>query len=292
MPFILGLKEVARPAKVKEAFGEYKLSNPIDSLINKELTPEQKKLFITNKYVDKMIDAELIVLNEQILIIVKNVTTRSIKLIWDEASFVDLEGHSSRIIHGGTKLIEKEKAQVPSIIAPNAKINDVVTPADNIFWDVPYDGGGKWKYKTLIKVENKDKEKQLEQLKEIYIGKTVQLILPLKIEDVTNEYIFTFVIEDIIGKTSDSSSCFIVTACTGVNSYELNTFYHFRDRILLGNNPGNSFIQSYYKHSPAMAEWLSKKKILKYLIRYLIIHPVARIINLYFAIAHKNNNSK
>tara|TARA_B100000749_G_C17999800_1_gene290852 strand:+ start:213 stop:410 length:198 start_codon:yes stop_codon:yes gene_type:complete len=30
-----------------------------------------------------------------------------------------------------------------------------------------------------------------------FIGKTVQVLLPLKIEDIVNEYIFSFTIEDV-----------------------------------------------------------------------------------------------
>ncbi len=33
-----------------------------------------------------------------------------------------------------------------------------------------------------------------------YIGKSVRVLIPLKIEEVTNEYMFTFKVEDFIKK--------------------------------------------------------------------------------------------
>jgi hypothetical protein len=41
---------------------------------------------------------------------------------------------------------------------------------------------------------------ELNTLKSSYIGKVVKVLLPIKIEDTTNEYLFTFKIEDFVTK--------------------------------------------------------------------------------------------
>jgi hypothetical protein len=42
--------------------------------------------------------------------------------------------------------------------------------------------------------------KELDDLKSLYVGKVVKISLPIKIEETTNEYLFTFKIEDFVTK--------------------------------------------------------------------------------------------
>ncbi|MBF0292099.1 MAG: hypothetical protein HQK86_08080 [Nitrospinae bacterium] len=58
----------------------------------------------------------------------------AIVINWDESAYINPKGLSRRIIHGGIKLINKEKTQAPTVIPPKSRITDVIIPADNLVW--------------------------------------------------------------------------------------------------------------------------------------------------------------
>ena len=74
--------------------------------------------------------------------------------------------------------------------------------------------------------------------------------------------------------TSSSSSgggggCFIATAAFG--SYiapEVMALREFRDRVLLTNSPGKTFVEWYYRVSPAVAAFISEHDPLKIAVRW------------------------
>ena len=57
--------------------------------------------------------------------------------------------------------------------------------------------------------------------------------------------------------TNEEGGCFIATAAFGNYSHpSVVSLREFRDRILLKNNLGKRLIQSYYKWSPPLADWI------------------------------------
>ena len=129
-------------------------------------------------YVDNVI--ELVVANSEkdFSVILKNVDSHSIKIIWDEASYVDNLGLTSKVIHGETKFLEKEHSQPPTTVLSGAKLVDFICPSSNIKFDIEKNI---WQVAPLFPTEF-----MLEDLGE------VKLMLPIQIEDVVNEYVFVF----------------------------------------------------------------------------------------------------
>ncbi len=64
---------------------------------------------------------------------VKNKTDYKIKILWDEAVIIT-NGAQSTIIHNGTKFIDKDKTQIPSIILGNTSIVEYFTISNQIYW--------------------------------------------------------------------------------------------------------------------------------------------------------------
>lgn len=118
--------------------------------------------------------------------VLENKSQHSIKIIWNEAAFVDLNGETSKIMHIGTKYIDREKDQPATTIIKGAKIDDVATPTRYVYFDNGYTigyntlGGG-WKVRSILPKAYQGKE----------IGE-VRLMLPIQIKDVINEYTFIF----------------------------------------------------------------------------------------------------
>lgn len=120
---------------------------------------------------------------EQFIFSLKNKSQNSLKIVWDDAAFVNNKNESSKIIHQGIKYIDANKPQSPTIIPKGAEINDLIAPTDRIAY---YDGkySKSWYSKTMIEGANRY-DKDID-------GQCVQVLLPIEIRGVLNEYIFTF----------------------------------------------------------------------------------------------------
>jgi hypothetical protein len=64
---------------------------------------------------------------------VKNKSEYKIKIVWDEAVIIT-NGIQSTILHGGTKFIDKEKTQLPTVILGNTSIKEFFTISNNVYW--------------------------------------------------------------------------------------------------------------------------------------------------------------
>ena len=114
------------------------------------------------------------------------------KINWDNAAWVNPEGVSSRVIHSGVRLMDRNSPQSPSIIVRNGKLTDIIIPSDNIYYESGQYGG--WRYLGLIhhtNVMSMDMQAELSKANS-YIGKTCGVLLPIEMEGVQNDYIFTF----------------------------------------------------------------------------------------------------
>ena len=72
-------------------------------------------------------------------------------------------------------------------------MNDVIIPTDNIYFVSGQYGG--WRELNLFNF--KLDTNNLDISKQAVVGKSVKILLPVVIEDVKNEYVFEFKIEDI-----------------------------------------------------------------------------------------------
>lgn len=139
-------------------------------------------------YNDSIIDITIYGTKEEFKFTLQNISNHSLKLIWDEAVFVGIDGATSKVMHVGVKYSEREKSQPASVIIKGAKIEDLATPTVNVYYDegtyLPYTGktiGNGWKTKSM--------------LPSIYSGKEageIRLMLPIQVKDVVNEYTFVF----------------------------------------------------------------------------------------------------
>lgn len=139
-------------------------------------------------YNDSIIDITIYGTKEEFKFTLQNISNHSLKLIWDEAVFVGLDGATSKVMHVGVKYSEREKSQPASVIIKGAKIDDLATPTANVYYDegtyLRYSGqtiGNGWKTKSM--------------LPSIYRGKDageIRLMLPIQVKDVVNEYTFVF----------------------------------------------------------------------------------------------------
>ncbi|MGC1391972.1 MAG: hypothetical protein WA816_13130 [Bacteroidales bacterium] len=181
----VGLQEVESPKNVKEQFGETKVVNFQDNGVTKY------------SYEDGLIKIIWLPLNTEFSFLLLNKSDHSMKIIWDEAVYVNENGLSQKVFHSGIKYTDRNNSQPPTTIVKGASIEDLVMPTDNAYF-VGGEYGG-WREKPLF-INYSSTSEGLTALTSSYIGKVVKVLLPIKIEETTNEYLFTFKVEDFVKK--------------------------------------------------------------------------------------------
>ena len=123
---------------------------------------------------------------EQFNFELKNISPHSLKVIWNEAAFVGLDGSTSKIMHNGVKYSQREGDQPASTIIKGAKLDDLACPTTNVYYDegvtIGYSTiGNGWKTRSMLPSEYRGKE-----------AGEIRLMLPIQVKDVVNEYTFVF----------------------------------------------------------------------------------------------------
>jgi hypothetical protein len=146
-------------------------------------------------YEDSQIKIIWLPLNTQFNFTLINKSSHTMKIIWDDGVYVNENGNCLKILHNGVQNINKNNSQLSTIIVKGANIDDAVAPIDNVYLQSGQYGG--LNVSSLFKntVMSTD---EFYILKNIYVGKIVKILLPIKINDIVNEYIFYFKIDDIL----------------------------------------------------------------------------------------------
>lgn len=186
--YSIGLSSVESPSDAKQQFGETKVVNFKDGETNKY------------RYEDDYIEIVWFVGTTQLNFELRNKSGHTIKINWDDVSFVDITGQVCRVMHSGVKYTERNNSQPATTIPKNAKISDLLLPTENVYYVSPtrYTSGG-WREKNLIPSFYNSKE-ALNSGAPKYVGLKMQVLMPIMIENVQNDYTFEFNIEEWINK--------------------------------------------------------------------------------------------
>lgn len=163
--YIIKLSKVQKPANSKIQRGEISIQD-----VNNNSLYSDNFVIITLGFTEKSIS--LFILNR---------TDYSMKLLWDEASFITPSGKAQRVIHNGIRLADKSQPQAPSVIPGHSTINDSITPAENITYSSYL---LEWITSPLL--DNLNRKGTYSD------NSSCSLLLPIQISGVTNEYTFIF----------------------------------------------------------------------------------------------------
>jgi hypothetical protein len=151
---------------------------------------------------DEMVRIKWLPRPDDIVLVVHNKAFGPLKIVWDEARFVDEKGINHRLIHSGIGYEKRNDSQPSTIVAGKDTIEDFVHPVDYFQWE---EGKGKksskqqgyWKRDAFVPTEIKGTAEELRVKAEPFVGKTFQVILALQIDDVRNDYACTFKINKV-----------------------------------------------------------------------------------------------
>ena len=102
----------------------------------------------------------------------------SIQIDWEKAVYINPYGARKRVIHGGILYERKSDPQKPSIIRKGETLSDHLLPAENV--NVYLYGSGGFTVYPLFSTRE--------------YGKSARLLLPLNINGIENDYIFSIVL--------------------------------------------------------------------------------------------------
>lgn len=162
--FVAALTKVEKPSNPDVRYG--KTTNVTEKDITKY------------SYEDNFIDILIFASKTQFIFILKNVSDNTLKIVWNEAVFVDVDGSTSKVMHSGIKYSQREADQPASTIIKGAKLEDLAAPTDKVYYSEILK---KWESKSLYANASKKVE-----------GQTIKLMLPIQVKEVVNEYIFEF----------------------------------------------------------------------------------------------------
>lgn len=161
--YISTLVKVEKPKNASERYGEVK-------------TVEEKGV-TKYSFEDELIDIIIFGGSSQFIFKLTNKSQSSIKVVWDDAVFVDYTGSTSKVMHSGIKYSQREASQPASTIIRGASLEDIACPTSNV------------RYSDVLK------EWVTDSMYPKSVGKDpqqIRLMLPIQIKDVVNEYVFIF----------------------------------------------------------------------------------------------------
>jgi hypothetical protein len=192
----ISLGQVERPAEAKERYGNQEIYT---------IEGDGGKYY----FEDKMIRIGWAVTAKDIAFVLENKTDYSIRIIWDEAAYVDMNGFSHRVMHSGVKYIDRANTQAPTVVVRRGSVSDIVVPTDYILNLGEYG----WKEGDILPNSSRDPDnKRLINKAKEYLGKKIQVLLPLQIQDTVIDYIFVFTIESVKEINSRSGDMRIVAS--------------------------------------------------------------------------------
>lgn len=114
--------------------------------------------------------------NEAIPIRIRNKTSSTLRLLWDEVVFIDTDGEESRVMHLGIRSMERDRSMPASIIAAGSTLTDQITPINRVRYAERRHGGLRTETSALLSRTN---------LRE---GASIGLLLPFEVDGQRMEY--------------------------------------------------------------------------------------------------------
>ena len=169
--YVVNLSAVESPENAKVQFGETKVVTFTEGDVQKY------------RYEDDYINIVWFVGYKQFDFSLTNKTDHTIKINWDDISYVDMNSNVGRMMHSGVKYTDRNNSQPATSIPRKASVTDILLPTDNVYWASGQYGG--WRETPLIPYTYSNGGAE---------GKTMTILMPIMIENVQNDYTFEFLI--------------------------------------------------------------------------------------------------
>jgi hypothetical protein len=147
----------------------------------KKASPDRSLIFE-----DENVLIQFMVTQSGIDFIMKNKSVGPIKIDWDQAAYVDVMSKSHKVLHAGVRYMERDKPQAPTIVPPNANVEELIFPTDYVNFVSGLYGG--WTKDPLFPDGPAAKP---------YKGQSFSVFMPIEVRGTIKNYAFDFVIEEV-----------------------------------------------------------------------------------------------
>lgn len=173
------LVEVQRSASAQARFGDIKIS------------PDPAKGFLMAE--DQLMRIIWTGPDDQLEFDVLNKSDTPVKILWDDAAYVDITGQSRRVIHSGVKLVDRNSPQMPSVITSKGRLNDIVYPSDSVRYYSSQYGSG-WSQQPMFPClrERRSCTDLERKLVTAHTGLDYRVLLPVEAGKESYPYTFVF----------------------------------------------------------------------------------------------------
>ncbi|MCL3851446.1 hypothetical protein M1P97_09125 [Parabacteroides sp. GYB001] len=146
--------------------------NDNDASLNNEIGDNN---FNISSYSDSKIDVSWIFHPTHLSFTLLNKGNSTIKVLWDDAAFIDGSNSSHPVFHNGITINDRDKEQKPTSIVKKSQIDDRILLSDKVGYMKVV---GRWVFSYINEI--------------VKDGEEMKVLLPLEINGEINEYLFTF----------------------------------------------------------------------------------------------------
>lgn len=118
---------------------------------------------------------------------ITNKSEKTIRLIWDEAVYIDNNRKVSRAIHTDVLAIDRQKTIIPTVIPAGTYVEIRIVPEENIYWcssSSQYSSSG-WRIRNLFTPSPGNSLRE-------FSGERFAIIVPVEVGEEIIEYRFEF----------------------------------------------------------------------------------------------------
>ncbi|MGO9138288.1 MAG: hypothetical protein ACLP9S_00375 [Syntrophales bacterium] len=186
----ISLISIERPTGAEKIYGEPKIETVFEEGIP------------AFSFEDEMVRIKWRPAPVDISFVINNKTDRPVLVIWDESSFIDEKGVIHKVTHSGIGYEERNNSHPPIVINALGTFEDFLHPADCFKKEEPrrgksYKQEDYWKRTSFLPTQIKGKAEELRTKAEPLVGKTFHVVLALQIDNVRNDYVYTFKINKV-----------------------------------------------------------------------------------------------
>ncbi len=186
----ISLTSVERSTGARKIYGEQKIEVVIEEGISRIY------------FEDELVKIKWLPTPYDIVFVLNNKADAPVRVVWDEARFIDEKGISHKLIHSGIGYEDRSNSHPPTVVTARGTLKDFLHPAD--YFQREEDYGGKsykqqvyWRRASFLPAQLKGTAEELRAKAEPFVGKIFQVVLALQIDDARTDYVCTFKINKV-----------------------------------------------------------------------------------------------
>ena len=183
-PFVanyhVGLQTVERDPQAQEQFGMAEVA---------EVSEGDSVAFVLE---DGLVRLTWVVEEARLPFVLENKTDQPVRIIWNEAIFVDLNGAPHKVMHRDVRYGQRGEVHDPTTVDPGKAREDYVLAIHLVYQT----SDASWHEEPFLTPSRRQSREDLEPAR-LNVGRSFVVVLPLEFEGEVHEYVFTFRVRSV-----------------------------------------------------------------------------------------------